>query len=264
MDGCTHVINAVGIIASTDQNTFDYVHVTGTRNLVDEASRAGIQRFIQISAQGAREDGITEYQTSKWKGEEIVRNSGLDHIIFRPSLVFGFNSEFMDILLDLISQPMVVPVLGNGRTKFQPIYVNDLAAIVVQSLTNPKGLNSTFPVGGPRVLTFDNMLQITLESVDLDKGLIHLPKPLGFLGAKIRAMLLGKPDINWGQVKMLSEDNICDMIRTKACFPINLVDMETWLRTELVPHLQAGHGNCQREMVVPTPKRRPVQPVSLH
>src|SRR6185312_13357268 len=111
LSGCDAVIHLVGIIAEKGSNTFDAVHHGGTRNVVEAAKRAGIKRFVHMSALGVRADGVAEYQRSKWKGEEIVRNCGIPHCILRPSLIFGPGDGFVTEMISMMKQaPLVRPV----------------------------------------------------------------------------------------------------------------------------------------------------------
>src|SRR5215471_13895906 len=138
LKGCDAAIHLVGIIVETGKATFERVHHLGTRNVVEAARRNRVSRFVQMSAIGARADGVSEYQTTKWKGEEAVRQSGIPYCILRPSLIFGPGSGFVTQMLDVMGKaPLFRPVPGSGKPRFRPIFVEDVAACFTQALTNP-------------------------------------------------------------------------------------------------------------------------------
>src|SRR6267378_1989019 len=144
MSGCDAVIHLVGIIAETRGAAFERVHHLGTRNVAEAAKRKRIGRFIQMSALGARPDGVAEYQTSKWKGEEAVRQSGIPFCILRPSLIFGPGDGFVTQMLDVMRKAVLVrPVPGDGRPKFRPIFIDDVTECFSKALTTPAATGAT-------------------------------------------------------------------------------------------------------------------------
>src|SRR6476660_8990196 len=127
MQGCDAVMHLVGIIVEKGTNTFERVHHLGARNVVEAAKRAGIRRFVQMSALGVRANGVAPYQTTKWKGEEEVRRSGIPFCILRPSLIFGEGDGFVtQMMATMRSAPLFRPVPGNGTQKFRPIAIDDV------------------------------------------------------------------------------------------------------------------------------------------
>src|SRR5262249_27291806 len=133
---CDAVIHLVGIIVEKGANTFEAVHHIGTRNVVEAARQARVKRFIQMSALGARKDGVAAYQTTKCKGEEGGRHSGIPYCILRPSLIFGPGDGFVTQMMDAMRKaPLFRPVPGPGTPKIRPIFVGDVAACFVHALT---------------------------------------------------------------------------------------------------------------------------------
>src|SRR6185312_1862903 len=119
LQGCDAAIHLVGIIVEKGKNTFEAVHHIGTRNVVEAAKLAGIKRFVQMSALGVRTDGVAAYQTTKWRGEEEVRKSGIPYCILRPSLIFGPGDGFVTQMMQMMKQaPLMRPVHGDGTPKF--------------------------------------------------------------------------------------------------------------------------------------------------
>ncbi|MCK9906407.1 NAD(P)H-binding protein, partial [Frankia sp. Cpl3] len=124
------------------------IHVTGTKNLLEAAQRAGIRRFVQMSALGARPGATSPYHQTKYEAEQLVVHSGIPYVIFRPSVIFGPGDEFVNMLADLVRMP-VTPVLGNGSYLLQPVSRRTVADVLTSSLTNEHAANQIFEVGGP-------------------------------------------------------------------------------------------------------------------
>src|SRR5258708_17413932 len=144
MQGSDAIIHLVGIIVEKGKNTFDAVHHIGTRNVVEAAKRNGIKRFIQMSALGARKDGVAAYQTSKWSGEEEVRHCGIPYCVLRPSVIFGPGDGFVTQMMQTMRQaPLFRPVPADGKPKYRPIFIGDVTACFVRALTAETATNQT-------------------------------------------------------------------------------------------------------------------------
>lgn len=212
MKSCDAVIHLVGIITESRKSTFENVHHIGTRNVVEAAKRNGIARFVQMSALGVRANGVSEYQTSKWKGEEVVRQSGLSHCILRPSLIFGPGSGFVSEMTAVMRKaPFFRPVPGNGKPRFRPIFVEDVSACFVQALTNPKTTNKTIELGGREELSLNEILKTIAKWAGVRKPAIHIPMALMFPAAAVAQTLLPHPPVTTGQLRMLKEGSTCDI-----------------------------------------------------
>src|SRR5215472_5264940 len=224
MKGCDAAINLVGIIVETGKTTFERVHHIGTRNVVEAAQRNKISRFIQMSALGVRADGVSEYQITKWKGEEAVRQSGIPYCILRPSLIFGPGSGFVTEMLDIMRRaPLFRPVPGSGKPRFRPIFVEDVAACFTQALTNPAATNKTIALCGGEELTLDEVLQEIADCAGIHKRAIHVPMALMFPAAAVAQTVLPRPPVTIGQLRMLKEGSTCDigpMVQTFGFTPV--------------------------------------------
>ena len=224
MKGCDAVINLVGIIVETGKSTFERVHHIGTRNVVEAAQRNKISRFIQMSALGVRAEGVSEYQTTKWKGEDSVRQSGIPYCILRPSLIFGPGSGFVTEMLDIMRKaPLFRPVPGDGKPRLRPIFVEDVAACFAQALTNPAATNKTIELCGGEELSLDEALQEIADCAGIRKRAIHVPMALMFAGAAVAQTVLSRPPVTVGQLKMLKEGSTCDigpMVQTFGITPV--------------------------------------------
>ncbi|SHK35221.1 complex I NDUFA9 subunit family protein [Rhodothermus profundi] len=218
LEGCEAVVHLVGIIAEKPRQgiTFDAVHRRGTLHIVEAAQQAGIARFIHMSANGARPDGITAYQTSKWEAEEIVRRAGFAHwTIFRPSVIFGDPQgapmEFVTQLARRLVRPFpVLPVFGDGRYQLQPVAVDVVASAFAQALTREAAHGQTYCVAGPGPLSYDEILDIIARALR-GKPRPKLHVPLAPIQVLVNTLgRVGLLPITPEQLAMLVEGNTCD------------------------------------------------------
>ena len=234
MQGCEAVIHLVGIIMETRTATFEKIHHLGTRNVVEAARRNHIPRFVQMSALGVRASGVSEYQTSKWKGEQVVRQSGIPYCILRPSLIFGPGDGFVSQMLDVMRQnPLFRPVPGNGQPKFRPIFIDDVTSCFTQALTNPAATNRSIDLGGGEELTLDQVLAEIAECAGVRKPAVHIPMPLMFAVAAVAQKLLSRPPVTVGQLRMLQEGSTCDVLPMMGVFNIQPLGFRVGLQTYL-------------------------------
>jgi len=221
MQGCDAVIHLVGIIVEKGSNTFERVHHLGTRNVVEAAKRSGIKRFVQMSALGVRANGVALYQTTKWKGEEEVRRSGIPFCILRPSLIFGEGDGFVTQMMETMrSAPLFRPVPGSGKPKFRPIFIDDVTACFVRALTAEAAINQTIELGGADELTLNEVLAEIARCAAVRKPAIHIPLPLMFAGAAVMQTLLKNPPVTVDQLRMLREGSTCDIGPMKRIFGV--------------------------------------------
>lgn len=209
---CDAVIHLVGIIAEKGSNTFEAVHHLGTRNVVLAAQRRGIRRFVHLSALGVRPDGVAAYQTSKWKGEEEVRRSGIPFCILRPSLIFGPGDGFVTQMMEIMRKaPLFRPIPGNGSPRFRPIFIDDVAFCLERSLTAEGARNQTIDLGGADDLSLNEVLSEIARCAGVSKPALHIPMPLMFAAAALAQTLLPNPPVTIGQLRMLQEGSTCDI-----------------------------------------------------
>jgi uncharacterized protein YbjT (DUF2867 family) len=222
MQGCDAVIHLVGIIVEKGTNTFERVHHLGTRNVMEAAKRTGIKRFVQMSALGGRADGVAPYQTTKWKGEEEVRHSGIPFCILRPSLIFGQGDGFVTQMMQTMrSAPLFRPVPGDGTPRFRPIAVEDVTTCFARALTYEAATNQTVDLGGADELTLNEVLAEIARCAGVRKPAVHIPMPLMFAGAKAAQRLLKNPPVTVDQLHMLQEGSTCDIEPMKRIFGLN-------------------------------------------
>lgn len=210
--GCDAVINLVGIIREFPDKgaTFDALHVEATRNMVHASKQNGISRYLQMSALGSRPGAVSGYHKSKFQAEELVAASGLEFTIFRPSLIFGPNDAFVNMIAGFIRKLSIVPVIGNGQYRLQPISADDVARCFALALEKPDTVNRIYNICGPDRLTY---LQIVDEIANaLNRYFVLKVKNPLTLMQLITPMLEQFPlyPVTSDQITMLLEESICD------------------------------------------------------
>ncbi|MGA7160678.1 MAG: complex I NDUFA9 subunit family protein [Bacteroidota bacterium] len=216
LQSCNAVINLPGLLREFPKKgiTFEGVHFLATKLLIDEAQKRGTPRFIQMSALGVRQGTRAKYQETKFRAEEYLKASGLRWTIFRPSLMFGKEKEgfmnFMGVLQDLLGMmPFVVPVLGDGRYRFQPVAVQNVSEGFVKAMADDGSIGKTYDVAGPDRYTYDELLDMVGYVVGKHKIKIHQPMAV----MKLMASALGGFEffpVSRDQITMLEEGNISD------------------------------------------------------
>ena len=172
--GADVVVHLVGIIVEAGAATFEAVHVEGTRRLLAAARDAGV-RFVHMSAVGARDDPrATPYHRTKWRAEQLVRDSGLSHAIFRPSIISGPENRPIRTLARLHRWAPLVPVFGNGRFPTQPVWIGDVA-LAFALAAERRALGGLFELGGPAVLTYEEFVRSIGRAAGHPRPLLHVP-----------------------------------------------------------------------------------------
>jgi uncharacterized protein YbjT (DUF2867 family) len=205
------VIHLVGIIEEKGKATFKSVHVEGTGNLIAEARRAGVRHFFYQSALGADKNSWSGYLKTKAEAEEIVRQSGLSYTIFRPSLIAGPWDGFTKRLVEMIKLSPVLPIAGEGRSRFQPVYIKDWIKCVNKVIDDPEKFISVYDIGGPEHLTYTEMVETLADVMDRKKPVFKIPMGLMKLSAAFLGTVLPSPPVTLDQLRLLEMDNICDI-----------------------------------------------------
>ena len=228
--GVERVIHLVGIIQEAPGVTFKSVHVEGTRSLVEAARKAGVRHFFYQSALGARPGAKSEYHKTKWQAEELVRASGIPYTILRPSLIYGPGDQFTLRLAEIIRQSPVLPVLGSGKSKVQPIAVDDAVSCIVKAVKSDAFLNESYEIGGPEQLTYEEVTRAIAGAMGIKRTAVHVPmffmKPM----TRVLEAMLQKPPVTTDQLIMLREDNVCSMRDIREVFGIEPVKFQEGIR----------------------------------
>ncbi len=208
MNGVEAVVHLVGIIAEKGLQTFSRVHVDGTRNVLEAAKAAGVKRYLHMSALGASSNAVSGYSSSKFQAEELVRASGLDWTIFRPSLVFGVGDDFFGhVLKNLVTQAPIVPQIGDGMFLFRPIWVGDVAQSFVQALSKPDTIAKIFDLVGPTEYTFKELSALMQTVLGLKKPVVAVPLPLMDIMVPIMNIVPAIAPITKDQYAMMKAGN---------------------------------------------------------
>lgn len=206
VEGADHVVNLVGILYETGRQTFNSVQDFGAR-AVAEAARAQNAGLTHGSALGASARSESSYATSKARGEKAVLDTIADAVIFRPSIVFGPEDGFFNRFADMARFSPVLPLIGGGHTRFQPVYVGDVAEAFARSVDGAVKGGRIYELGGPQVLTFRECLEEMLEVIDRKRLLVPVPWWVARMQGSILG-LLPKPLLTRDQVTLLQSDNV--------------------------------------------------------
>lgn len=207
MRGVDAVIHLVGIIAEQRGATFENVHVDGTRNVLAAAAAAGVARFVHMSALGAHAQAESSYQRTKGAAEELVRASGLDWTIMRPSLVIGVGDAFFgQTLKQLVTLPPIIPVVGTGAYPFRPVWVEDVATAFVSALSQGAAVGRSLDLTGPTEYSLRELLVMIRDLLRPGKPLVNVPLPLMRVGVQL-FRVLPHPPITRDQLLMLLAGN---------------------------------------------------------
>lgn len=200
------VVNLVGVLHEGDQS-FAATHMVGARTVAEAAAQRGIQRFVQVSAIGADAQSPSLYARTKAAGEAAVRAAVPAATIIRPSVLFGPEDDFLNRFGAMARLSPVLPLIGGGRTRFQPVFVGDVADAIMASLTREDAAGRTYELGGPRIMTFREILSFILEETGRRAFLMPIPFGLAkVIGAL--AQLLPNPPLTLDQVRQLERDNV--------------------------------------------------------
>jgi uncharacterized protein YbjT (DUF2867 family) len=230
-DGCTHVVHLVAIIRGRPAE-FERVMVGGFRTVLAAAGAAGASRLVLMSALGTGEgtrDGVP-YFRAKWQMERDLLASGLEHVIFRPSFVFGSRGGALPTFIRQVRLSPLVTVIGPGDQRCQPIWVDDLATYVARGVELPAAANRTFELGGPDVVTWNELYLRIAMALGKRRRLVHLPAGLARTGARLTEWLPGSP-LSADQVTMLEgPDNVVTGTEAADTFGLTLLPLDEQLR----------------------------------
>jgi NADH dehydrogenase len=231
VQGIERVVHLVGIIQEAPGATFQGVHVDGTRNLVEAARKAGVRHFLFQSALGTRANAESRYHRTKWEAEELVRNNSIPSTILRPSLIYGPGDQFTIRLSDMIRVSPILPIIGSGRSKVQPIFINDVVACILKAVTSDAYLNELYEIGGPEQLTYEEVTRAIAAALGVSRPALHLPLLFMRSMARVMETMLPKPPITTDQLIMLQEDTVCSMKDIRDAFGIDPVPFQKGLST---------------------------------
>ncbi len=229
--GCDVVIHLVAIITGR-RSEFERVMTRGTQDLVAAAKDAGVRRFVLMSALGASDETkeLTPYYAAKWAMELAVKESGLEHVIFRPSFVFGRDGGVLPTLVRQVRWLPLTPVIGDGKRRLQPIWGEDVAAFFAKGVDLPEAANRTFELGGPDAVTWNELYERIAKVLGKRRARANIPTAIVQPAAAL-VEWLPRPPITRDQVRMIEAgDSVCDMGPALETFGLSVLSLDEQLR----------------------------------
>jgi NADH dehydrogenase len=208
MHGISVVIHTAAIAVEKGGTTYESVNIQGTVHTVDAARAAGVRRFVNLSQLGADPKLPYRFLASKGRAQEYVAASGLDWTAFRPSSVWGPEDEFFNSFARLIPlTPLVFPIIGDGQTRFEPVWVEDLVTCIVHAVDDASTVGREFEIGGPEVLTLEEIERRTLQALGARRLLLRFPLPVLRLIVTLMERLPAPP-VTRSLLELLAVDNV--------------------------------------------------------
>lgn len=218
IQGADVVVNLVGILFEKGQQTFEAIHVEGARLVAEKAKELEIPTFLHMSALGAHKESRSRYASTKARGEEAVRAHFPEVTLFRPSVIFGPEDAFLNRFAKMARLSPFLPLIGGGKTRFQPMYVGDVAEGFIKAAFDREMCGKTYELGGPSVYTFKELMNYLLKVIKRRRLLLPVPFCLA-KGISAVAQLLPTPPLTPDQVELLKTDNV---VSTQALTAENL------------------------------------------
>jgi uncharacterized protein YbjT (DUF2867 family) len=213
-------------------DAFRRVMIEGTQNLLGASKEAGVRRFVLMSALGVTEEtkDLVPYYNAKWAMEQDTKASGLEHVIFRPSFVFGSDGGILQTFRRLAKLMPVTPIVGKGTQRIQPIWIDDTASYFAQSIDKPEAANRTFEVGGPDQITWNEFWWRLKRALGVRRPSFHVPMSLARMNALVTERLPGDIPLTRDLLKMLEAgDNVVTNDDAVETFRVTLVPVDEQL-----------------------------------
>jgi uncharacterized protein YbjT (DUF2867 family) len=234
VQGVDAIVHASFITADKKESLGNYYEVTnvqGTANLIKAAKDAGVTRMIEISGLGTKPDKPGSYMQGRYMAEKMLKDSGLAWTIIQPSVLFGKNAPFITGLANLIRTAPIVPLIGGGKVKFQPIYVEDVVTVIVKVLEEPeRTANHTYTIGGPAYYTFTQVIDELLHAMHKIRVKAPAPTRLVGVGAAVMEAVLPKPPLTKAAMTLFSFDNITDLNSVERDFGFTPMSFSAYLQ----------------------------------
>jgi len=250
LEGATASVDLVGVLYQRGRQTFEDLHVTGARNIAEAAKAERVTRLVQVSALGADLGSASEYARSKAEGEVAVREIYPDAVVVRPSIAFGQDDGFFNKFAGMAQSSPVIPLIGGGETRFQPVFVGDVGKALARAVTRTEAAGQTYELGGPAVFTFRELMEMILREIERARLLLPVPfAAAGMLGALGDLMgAFRAPPVTSDQVKLLRTDNV-----VSGAYPglealgVTPTTLETVLPTYLYRYRKGGQYADQED-----------------
>jgi len=206
--GASAVVHLVAIAVEKGDQTYEALNTQGTIHLVDAARAAGVRRFVNMCQNGATADSPFRFLASKGRAQDYVAASGLDWTALRPSVIWGPQDEFANVQARLIRlTPLIFPIVGDGRARFQPVWVGDVVEVIARCLDDDRTIGQEYALGGPEVLTYAEIVRRVLQALDARRLTVNVPVPLLRPVVRLMQIALPNPPVTTGLLDMLNVDN---------------------------------------------------------
>jgi uncharacterized protein YbjT (DUF2867 family) len=234
MRAADSVVHAAAVVANIKQSkTVNYkrINAVGTSNVADAAKEAGVRHFVHIGGMSTLAGTADSYIRTRYDGEQHVKSSGIAYSILQPSILFGDGAAFFTALAGLAKVAPIVPVPGNGKLRFQPIWVDDVVTCITKLLAEA-GRNETIPIGGPAYYTYDQLLDLIFATLRKRRLKLHMPMPLMTLATATMQVALPKPPATTATLELFATglDNIGPLDAVAARFGFQPKSLEMELR----------------------------------
>ena len=237
MQGIDVVINAVQFPGSPIENrgkgyTFEEIDLKGTRHQVDAAKAAGVRRFVYVSGVGAAKDAEKHWFRYKWEAEHYLQSSGLEWSIVRPTWVFGPGDVSLNRFLGFGKMLPFIPMFGSGKQDMQPVFIDDVARVTADAALKPEAANNLFELGGPDVMSMNDVVKTALEVQGKKRPLLHQP---AFVGKAIGAItsILPSPPLSPDAIDFITEPAVADNAAVLRVLNAQLTPLRQGLETYL-------------------------------
>lgn len=219
MDGCDMVVHLVAIAIERRGQTYEAINAVGTQRVVDAMRTAGVRRLVHMSQNHAASSSPYRFLRSKGLAEDAVRASGLEWTVLRPSVIFGPEDEFVNVLARLAKLlPLLYPLPGGGRARFQPVHVDDVARTVAIALERSETAGHAYALGGPAQLSLRHMTERVLLAMETKRLLVPLPTAVMRPLVAIMQRLVPKPPVTTALLDLLAIDNVVEGDALRAAF----------------------------------------------
>lgn len=220
--GADAVVHLVAIPRESAGRRFDAVNARGTERVVEAAERAGVRRFVHLSAMGVIDDRKLAFLHSKWRGEQAVRSSALEWVVIRPSLLFGEGDGFFNLVRTTLRSwsPGIIAIPGRGDTRFQPLAVDDLAIAIERSLTDAGRARSVYELGGPEHLTYRQIVDAVSNATGMRRLKVGVPIPLISAITVVTDRILPAFPVSHDQIASMQRPNATDLDAFERAFGV--------------------------------------------
>lgn len=236
--GCHVVYHLVGIIAETRNKTFQQTVADGTAKVVAAAQKCGVRKIIYLSALGTKGNSVSRYFRTKWEAEQHIIHSGLGYTIFRPSIVYGIEDKFINKLADMIRRLPVVPIIGDGHYRLQPVYVEELCAVMAAAAFKDATDGRVYDIVGPEPLTYLETLDILMRITGKRRPVVHIPVSWAKGAAWFLEKIIKPAPLTRDMITMMLTGSEGDGSLAEKTFGVKFSSMET----QLQKYLGREHG----------------------